>query len=162
MVKNRKCKHHCKWTRTQSHLVFKWTLNHQCKHHHWILHLQISLGTKFQLELIILIFLTDLSKKGFSGLKQKKWMPHIFYIILHIPISLEQNFSSDWQFWFLGPNLPEKVCPLVENRKREHQHGILCIWISLGTKFQLELIILSFWTKFTHKRYFRLKTEQAV
>ena len=72
-----------------------------------------------------------------------------------------RNFSSNWQFWFFGPNLPKKVFP-VENRKSKHHHGILHIWISLGTKFQLKLIILSFWTKFTQKRYFQLKTEQAV
>ena len=107
-------------------------------------------------------FWSDLSKKGFfSGLKQKNWTSHIFYIILHIQISLVRNFSSNWQFWFFGPNLPKKVFP-VENRKSEHHHGILHIWISLGTKFQLKLIILSFWTKFTQKRYFQLKTEQAV
>ena len=99
--------------------------------------------------------------KGFSILKQKKWTPHIFYIILHIHISLVRNFSSNWQFWFFGPNLPKKVFP-VENRENEHYHGILHIWISLGTKFQLKLIILSFWAKFTQKRYFQLKTEQAV
>ena len=36
------------------------------------------------------------------------------------------------------------------------------IQISLGAKFQLKLIIFSFWTKFTQKRYFQLKTGQAV
>ena len=72
-----------------------------------------------------------------------------------------RNFSSNWQFWFFGPNLPKKVFP-VKNRKSEHHHGILHIWISLGTKFQLKLITLSFWTKFTQKRYFQSKTEQAV
>ena len=50
----------------------------------------------------------------------------------------------------------------VENRKSEHRYGILHIWISLGTNFQLKLIILSFWTKITLKRYFQVKTEQAV
>ena len=50
----------------------------------------------------------------------------------------------------------------VEKRKSEHHHGILHIWISLGTKFQLKLIILSFWIKFTQKRYFQSKREQAV
>ena len=71
------------------------------------------------------------------------------------------NFSFNWQFWLFWPDSPKKVF-LVENRKSEHHHGILHIWISLGTKFQLKLIILSFWTKFTQKRYFQLKTEQAV
>ena len=56
---------------------------------------------------------------------------------------------------------PKKVFP-VEKRKSEHHHGNLHIWISLSTKFQLKLIILSFWTKFSQKRYFQLKTEQAV
>ena len=34
------------------------------------------------------------------------------------------------------------------------------IEISLGTKFQLKLTILIFWTKFFLKRYFRPKTEK--
>ena len=109
----------------------------------------------------VLLVLPDFSKKGFSNLKQKKWAPHIFYIILDIHISLVLNFSSNRQFWLFGPNLPKMVFP-VENRKSEHYHGILHIWISLGTKFKLKLIILSFWTKFTQKSYFKLKTEQAV
>ena len=123
--------------------------------------IKTRLGTKFQLKLTVLIFFTRFAQKGFSGLKQKKWTPHIFYIILHIQISLVRSFSSNWQFWFFEPNLPKKVFP-VENRESKHHHGILYIWISLGTKFQLKLIILSFWTKFTQKRYFQLKTEQAV
>ena len=38
-----------------------------------------------------------------------------------------------------------------------------CVFeLVLSTKFQLKLIILSSWTKFTQKWYFQLKTEQAV
>ena len=113
---------------------------------------KLVLVPNFSLNWQFWFFWPDLPKKGFSGLKQKKWTPHIFYIILHIQISLVQNFSSNWQFWFFGPNLPKKVFP-VKNRKSEHHHGILHIWISLGTKFQLKLIILSFWTKFTQKTF---------
>ena len=105
--------------------VFK-VKNRKSEHHHWILHIQVSFGTKFSLKLTILIFWPDLPKKGFSGLKQKKWTPHIFYIILHIQISLVQNFRSNWQFWFFGPNLPKKGFP-VENRKSEHHHEVLHI-----------------------------------
>ena len=86
-------------------------------------------------------FLLDLSKKGFSDLKQKKWTPYIYYIILRIQISLVRNFSSNWQFWFFRANLPEKVFP-VDNRNSEPHHGIQHIWIGLGRKFQLKLIIL--------------------
>ena len=127
---------------------------------HWIPHIQITLLVpNFRLNWQFSFFWPDLSKKGFSGLKQKKWTPNIFYIILHIQISQVPNFSSNWQFWFFGPNLSKKVFP-VAIRKSEHRHGILQILIRLGTKFQLTLIILSFWTKFTPKKYFKLKTEQ--
>ena len=107
-------------------------------HCHWIPHIQISLLVpNFCFNWQFWFFWRDLFKKDFSGLKQEKWTPHNFYIILHIQISLVWNFSSNWQFWFFGPNLPKKVFP-VKNRKSEHHHGILHIWISLGTKFQLK------------------------
>ena len=122
---------------------------------------KLVLVPNFSLNWQFWFFWPDLPKKGFSGLKQKKWTPHIFYIILHIQIILVRNFSSNWQFWFFGPNSSEKAFP-VESRKSEYHHGIPHIWISLGTKFQLKLITLSFWTKFTQKRYFQLKPEQAV
>ena len=105
--------------------------NRKSERHHWILHIQINLGTKFQLKQFW-FFGPDLPQKGFSGLKQKKWTPNIFYITLHIQISLVRNFSSNWQFLFFGPNLPKTVFP-VENRKSEYHHGILYVWISLST-----------------------------
>ena len=119
------------------------------KHHHWIPHIQISLLVpNFCFNWQFWFFWPDLSKKGFSGLKQKKWTPHIFYIILHVQIILVRNFSSNWRFWSFGPNWPKEIFP-VKNIKSEHLYGILHIWINLGTKFQLKLIILNFWTKFT-------------
>ena len=83
--------------------------NRKSEHHHWIPLIQISLGTKFQLKLTILIFWPDLPKKGFSGLKQKKSTPHVFYIILlRIQISLARNFSSNWQLLFLDQIYTER------------------------------------------------------
>ena len=41
------------------------------EHRHGILHIQISLGTKFYFKLTILIFGLNLLKKDISGLKQK-------------------------------------------------------------------------------------------
>ena len=58
--------------------------------------------------LTVLIFWPGLSKKSFSGLKQKKWRPHIFHIILHILISLVRIFSSNWQFWFFWTKFAQK------------------------------------------------------
>ena len=105
-------------------------------------------------------FWPDLPKKGFFGLKHKKWTPLIFYIILHIQISLKGNFSSKWTFWFFGPNLPKKVFP-VQNWKSEHHHWILHVQFSFGSKFQLKLTILTFLTKFTQEGFFWYKTEKV-
>ena len=98
----------------------------------------LVLVPNFSLNWQFWFFWPDLPKKSFSGLQQKKWTPHIFYIILHIQISLVQNFRSNWQFQFY-------IFELV-----------------LSTKFKFKLIILSSWTKFTPKRYFQLRTEQAI
>ena len=82
--------------------------NWKSEHNHWIPHIQISFGTKFPIKLTILIFGPDLPKKGSSGLKQKKLTTHIFHIILHIQISLVQNFSSNWQFDFSDQIFPKR------------------------------------------------------
>ena len=115
----------------------------------WILLIRISFCTKFQLKLEF--SWPNLPKKGFSGLKQKKWRPATieFWILKLVKVL---NFSSNWQFWFFGPNLPKKGI--------EHHHRFLHIWISLSTKFQPKLKILSFWTKFTQKGYFQWKISQ--
>ena len=42
------------------------------EHHHWILHFRISLDTKFQLKLPILIFWTKFAQKGFFWSKTAK------------------------------------------------------------------------------------------
>ena len=130
--------------------------NRKSEHHHWIPHIQISLLVpNFCFNWQFWFFWPDLSKKGFSGLKQKKWTPHIFYIILHIQISLVRNFSSNWQFWFFGPNLHKNIF-LVKNWKSEHHHWIPHIQISLGTK----LTILIFLTRFTQREFLWSKTEK--
>ena len=49
----------------------------------------------------------------------------------------------------------------IKNRKSEHEHWILHIWISLNIKFHFELTILFFWTKFAEKAYSPLKTEKV-
>ena len=112
---------------------------------------KLVLVPNFSLNWQFWLFWPDLPKKGCSDLKQKKETPHILHIFLHIQINLVRNFSSNWQYWLFGSNLPKMVFP-VENRKSEFHHGILHIWISLGTKYQFKLIILSFWTKITQKK----------
>ena len=55
--------------------------------------------------------------------------------------------------------MPERVIP-IEDGKCEHHHWVLPNQISLDTIFQLELIILIFWTKFAQNEYFWSKTEK--
>ena len=57
--------------------------------------------------------------------------------------------------WFFGQNLQKRS----KTKKKEHHHRISHIQNSLGTKFQLKLTILDFWTKLSQKRYFQPKEE---
>ena len=62
------------------------------KHHQWILHIQISLSTKFHFKQLW-ILRTNFPKKGISGPKQKKFTSQ----------------SLNWQFWFLDQISPKLV-----------------------------------------------------
>ena len=55
-------------------------------------------------------------KKSLSGLKQKKWTLHIFYIILHIQISLVWNFTQTDTFDFFDQIRPERYFPLKKGK----------------------------------------------
>ena len=81
--------------------------NQKTEHHHWILHTRISRGTKFQLNLTILIFRTKFTQKAYFRSKKEK-----LNINNNSPFSdwsrFYLNFSLIWQFWFFGPNLPKK------------------------------------------------------
>ena len=130
--------------------------NRKNEHHHWIMHIEISLSTIFQLKLIILIFWTKLNPKGYFWLKIEKMNTTIKFCIFEL-VEVP-DFSSNWQFWIFGPNLPKKG---ISHWKWKHHHLILHIRISLGTKFQFNLIIFNFRTKFAQKRYSRSKTEKS-
>ena len=65
--------------------------NRKIRHHHWILHIQISLSTKFQHKLIILIFWTKFASKKVFSVKMEKNEHH--HCILHIHISISTNFQ---------------------------------------------------------------------
>ena len=98
--------------------------NRKSDYHDWILHIQITWGTKFQLKLTILIFRTKFIRKWYFWSKNEKLSITIdFYI-----------FESAW------------VNSTIE----------FCIFeLVLGTKIQLKVAILIFWTKFAQKGYFR-------
>ena len=109
--------------------------------HHWILHIQITAGTKVQLKLTSLIFWTKFAQKGCFWSQTEKMNSAIEFCIcklVEVP-----NFSLNRQFWFLDQVWPKRVLP-IKNGQSEHHHWILHIRISLGTKFQLKLTILIF------------------
>ena len=123
------------------------------------MHIRISLCIKFDFEQTSLNFWTKLAQEGYlCSITQKV---NIIIEFCLLKLVLMPSFSSNWQIWFFGLNLHKIEFP-VKDRQSEHHHGILHIWISPGTKLQLKLIILSFWTRFTQKKYLQLKTEQAI
>ena len=60
------------------------------EYHHWILNIQISLDTSFQLKMTILFFCTKSAPKGYIWSKKIKSEHH--YWILHVQISPGSNF----------------------------------------------------------------------
>ena len=131
--------------------------NWKIGHHHWILHIWVSPGTKFQLKLTILIFWTKFAQKGYFQSKSEKMNTTIKFCIFKSVYT--PNFSLNWHFKFFWLNLTKKVLP-IKNWKIEHHNWILRIWISPGNKFQLKLTILIFWTKIAQRGYFQLKTQK--
>ena len=106
-----------------------------------------------------MIFWQYLSKKVFSGLKQRKWTPRIFCIILHIQISLVQNFSSNWHIWFFGPNLPKKVF-LVKNWKVNTITEFCIFKLVFVTNFSLNWQFWIFWPDLPKKGFTGLKQKK--
>ena len=100
---------------------FTWTNNFEfldqiCPRKIWSKTEKLNIIIEFRLFKLVLVpnfslnwqfwfFWPDLPKKGFSGLKQKKWTPHIFYIILHIQISLVRNWIKFAQKGISGQKL---------------------------------------------------------
>ena len=111
--------------------------------------------SNFTVDKQLWIFGQNLPTKGFSGLKQKKWK---------LPLnSGYSNYSRNQisaqtdSFDILDQIYPKKVFP-VKKRKSEHHHGILHIWISVGTKFQRKLTIWVFGPNLPKKGYSKLQT----
>ena len=125
------------------------------EHRHWILHIRISLSTNFQLKRTSVIFWTKFTKKGnYFQSKRNKIDTTIESWIFELVFA--SNAALNKQFWIFWTNLPKKDI-YGQNRKMKHHHWIPLIQISLGTKFQLELTILIFLTRFTQKGFSGLK-----
>ena len=97
------------------------------------------------------------SKRVFPVWNRKVNITIEFYIFEVVQVT---NFSLNWQFWFFEQYLPKGEF-WWETKASAYHHWILHIWISLGTKFQLKLPILSFWTRFAQKGYFQSKNGKS-
>ena len=128
------------------------------EHLHWILHVGISLGTKFQLKLTSLIFWTKFTPKWCFWSNAEKLNSAIDFCIFELVEVL--NFSLNRQFWNFGAKFAQKVCFWSKTKKWTSPFNSTCVGISLGTKFQLKLTSLIFWTKFTPKWCFWSNAEK--
>ena len=116
--------------------------------HHRILHIRISLSSKFQLQQTILTFWNEFHIKRIPLVKNRKNEHHHCYtefqlkktifIILH-------KFSQKGYFQSKTWN--------------KHDHRVLCIRIRLGIKFHFEQMVLNFGPNLP-KRVFSVKKEQ--
>ena len=98
-------------------------------------------------------FGANLPKKGASSEKAKKWTA-----TLKDYKSYQISASTD-NFDFLDQICQKRVFP-IKNKKTEHHHWILHVRISVGTKFQLKVTILMFWTELSQKGYFHSKKKK--
>ena len=90
-------------------------LNRKSEQCHWILHIRISLGTKFHIKLTISIFWTKFAQKGFFPFKAEKLNSTMEYCILELVYATK--LSLNWQFWFFEPNLPKKGVSGLKQKK---------------------------------------------
>ena len=128
-------------------------------------------------------FLTKFAQKRASPIENEKSEHHLWILHIRIRLATLTNLALNWQFWHFGPNFPKKghfwsetkktvnidnldqICPRralpVKKEKSEQHHWIQHIQISLATKFQLQLTILTFSTKFAPKRVFPIKSKKT-
>ena len=121
-----------------------------------ILYIWISLCTKFHFKQTSLNFGSKFAQKWYLW-KTEKWTS-----LLNYPDSNYSKYQVSAKtdnFDFVDQIYPKRVFPVL-NSKCEHHYCILRIRINLGTKFQLKLTNLIFWTKFVQKGYFWCKTEK--
>ena len=75
------------------------------ENHHLILHIRISLGSKFQIEETILIFQNNFPKHGYFLRKTEKI--NVITELFIFELVYVSNFTLNKQFNILRPNLPK-------------------------------------------------------
>ena len=113
------------------------------------MHIRISLCIKFTLN-------KQFSFEFFDQICLRK-------IFLHIQISLVENFSSNWQFFFFGSNLHKKTFPVKtwKSFNRKNHHWIQHIQISLLVpNFCFNWQFWFFWPDLSKKGFSGLKQKK--
>ena len=123
--------------------------NRKTEHHHWILHIRISLDTMFQLKVNIFIFWTKFAQKGCFRSKTEKSEHH--HWILHIWVGLDTKFQIELTILNFWTKLAQKGC--FQSKTEKVNNWILLFRFSLGTKFQLKLTV-DLWDPIGPKRVF--------
>ena len=106
------------------------------------------------------VFFTKLTQKVYFGFKTEEVKTREFWIFKFARIYTKFHFEATI-FDFLDQISPKCVFSVKNTEKAQH-HRMFHIYISLGTKFQLKLIILFFWTKFAQKGYFQKQKERTA
>ena len=123
------------------------------EHYHWILRIQISLGTKFKLKLTILILGTKFAQKGYFWFEIEKVNNTIEFCILELFCIIDTKFylkTDNLDFW---TKFTQKECFWS---KMEKVNITIKLW---KFEFQLNLTILIFRTNFAQKGYLLSKTK---
>ena len=142
-----------------------WTKNQS---HHLILFIGISVGSKFQLQLTILIFWNKSPKKTIFSFENTRNERHHWY--LHILISLRAKFQLKLTiltfffflikvylvFFFSSKNFRSKK-NINKNKKNTTK---FCILKLDCTELLLKLTLLIFWKHFIQKEYLWSKTDK--
>ena len=126
---------------------YLWLKNRKREHHHWILHIWISLSTRFQLEL------KTLSKKDFSVRKEQTWKwPSPLNSVYSIRSSLGTKFQLKLKILLFWIKFAKREYFRTKTENMSHTIEFCnVIWVSLGIKFYLQQTILSFCIKFAEK-----------
>ena len=80
------------------------------------MHIQISLGTKFRLNLTLSNFWIKLTQEGYFRTNKKK--NENYHRLLHIQINLDSKFQLQQTVFIFETKFQRKSILLVENRKK--------------------------------------------
>ena len=102
------------------------SLNQKKEYNDWVLHIQISLHTKFQFKLTFLFFFDQICPENYFQPKTEKVNITIEFCIFELV--KVPYFSLNWQFWCFGPTLPKKSICSGQYWKKVNNLWILYIW----------------------------------